>query len=45
MKGLKRMATEKLDKEAHQFRLEIQQLREQLELVLLLNSGHQSSPL
>ncbi len=45
MKGLKRMATEKLDKEAHHFRSEIQQLREQLELVLVLNSGHQSSTL
>jgi len=45
MKGIKRMATEKLDKEAHQFRSEIQQLREQLELVLVLNSGHHSSTL
>ncbi len=33
------MATDKMEKEAQQHRSEIQQLREQLELALLLNSG------
>jgi hypothetical protein len=39
VQGLKRMVTEKMDKEAQQHRLEIQQLHEQLELALKLNSG------
>ena len=39
LQGLRRMATEKVEKESLRFRSEIQMLREQLELSLRLNSG------